>query len=322
MPAAVTAANLDLWKTSRTRAEIHGFVISLAQSVGGLSTDAAPPTCCAVGASVVRILDRLEEHISHFPPINQPMRYGNTAFRGWHAWVLAYLNGGALLLSEGVLRPDQSDVAPELALHVADSFGNPTRIDYGTGHELSWTCFLLSLFKLHRLSASVDSEPDDRAPTVLVVFKRYVELCRRLQTTYKLEPAGSRGVWGLDDYCLLPFLFGAAQYASWSGARPAPPPDAILSAERCATGAAENMLLDAVVFVRQVKGPGVHVHSPVLSDLARLPSWDRVLRRLAHMFAAEVLDRLPVVQHLRLGTVIAWPDDDAVGPKNVERPMV
>jgi len=52
---------------------------------------------------------------------------------------------------------------------------------------------------------------EDLPAAVLRVFGQYLHLCRKLQTTYWLEPAGSKGVWSLDDYQMLVFLFGSSQ---------------------------------------------------------------------------------------------------------------
>ena len=89
--------------------------------------------------------------------------------------------------------------------YLRDAFGNQTRIDYGTGHE---TCFVVWLFCLSKLELI---KQDDMAAVVLRVFTRYLTLMRKLQTVYMLEPAGSHGVWSLDDYQMLPFYWGASQ---------------------------------------------------------------------------------------------------------------
>lgn len=42
-------------------------------------------------------------------------------------------------------------------------------------------------------------------------FFRYLDICRKLQQTYRMEPAGSHGVWSLDDYQFVPFIWGSSQ---------------------------------------------------------------------------------------------------------------
>ena len=98
-------------------------------------------------------------------------------------------------------------VVPLIEPYWLTSFGSFVRMDYGTGHETSFALLLLCLALLR----FVAPEPRVERQLALVAFPRYMRLCWRLQDVYRLEPAGSHGVWGLDDYVFLSYLFGSAQ---------------------------------------------------------------------------------------------------------------
>lgn len=67
--------------------------------------------------------------------------------------------------------------------------------------------FMFFCWALQRLGFYKISEQEQM---VRQVFYKYVNIIRKVQIQYMLEPAGSHGVWGLDDYVFLPFLLGAS----------------------------------------------------------------------------------------------------------------
>lgn len=96
-------------------------------------------------------------------------------------------------------------VVKELTSYLLDAFGNTTRLDYGTGHEACALLFGVSLWKL----AEVADQEGWKKQHFATFFRAYLNITREVQTIYVLEPAGSHGVWGLDDYHCLNFWLGA-----------------------------------------------------------------------------------------------------------------
>ncbi|MEW5318084.1 MAG: hypothetical protein WDW38_009337 [Sanguina aurantia] len=203
-------------------------------------------------------------------------------------------------MSPALIRPVLSSAtaaaAPELAAYLCDSFGNPTRIDYGTGHE---TTFVGLLYCLARLGLLGDG---DRQALVLKVFADYVMLMRKVQTTYWLEPAGSHGVWGLDDYQFLPFMWGAAQLS----AHPMIKPKSIHSVDTMEAYAGEFLYLAAVQFVLKVKKGPLAETSPIIYDISTVPTWAKVYSGMMKMYAVEVMSKVPIMQHFLFGNLLSF----------------
>ena len=98
------------------------------------------------------LLHKLEKFIDEIPLDTGPRRFGNVSFRLWHETVekhitqllINYLPAIVLSFPHG---PERSAI-DELRAYFMGSFGSPQRLDYGTGHELSFLAFLGCIWKL------------------------------------------------------------------------------------------------------------------------------------------------------------------------------
>ncbi|PQQ14313.1 Phosphotyrosyl phosphatase activator PTPA [Prunus yedoensis var. nudiflora] len=177
-----------------------GFVAALSDSIRAKKISDPCHESTTI-ATIVSILQTLIQWVDEIPPTKQAARYGNVSFRSWHERLSQTSDSLMLQFLPEHLHASTIEIVP----YFTDSFGNPSRIDYGTGHETNFAAWLYCLARMGVI------KEEDYPAVVARVFVKYLDLMRKLQLVYCLEPAGSHGVWGLDDYHFLPFIFGSSQ---------------------------------------------------------------------------------------------------------------
>lgn len=95
------------------------------------------------------LLTKIESFVDEAPPDPGPRRFGNVSYRKWHALLQERLN---VLLQDGILGQTlnlgDGAAREEVSSYLLGAFGSEQRLDYGTGHELSFLAFLGCLWKL------------------------------------------------------------------------------------------------------------------------------------------------------------------------------
>lgn len=290
----ITENDMELWSTGQAHADILQFVDELATSVVGRTNDAE----CEVSQTTSGLLELLEEVLrviqKHPVADKASSRFGKVEFRDVYDEIS---DTSKRLMLQNIPQLDKNATL-ELSVYFNESWGNRTRIDYGSGHELNFLCFLLCLKKLHVI------QPADYTAIVLKVFNKYITVMRVLQREYWLEPAGSHGVWGLDDYHFLPFLFGAAQLSTHKHLRP----KSIHDRDLVEMFHEKFMYFECIHFINSIKTASLRWHSPMLDDISGVKTWSKVSGGMQKMYKAEVLAKLPIIQHFFFGSLLKAPE--------------
>ncbi|KAL4468599.1 hypothetical protein ABPG74_005102 [Tetrahymena malaccensis] len=286
-----TQEDVEIFKKSSTFQEYIIFVCEIQVSVKSKMISETKDN--GKFQKIVQYLQELEGLLEKHPPIQQPMRFGNKAFKDWHADMIKSTdNFLADYLPEHI-----KGAIVELRVYLQDSYGSNVRLDYGTGHEMAFAFFLLALKKLGLYDSS------DLEVLCRFVFYKYINLMRKIQVTYMLEPAGSHGVWGLDDYHFLPFLFGSNELVN---SQYVLDPSYIHKDDILKKYEKEYMYLHCIDFIKQQKKGPFFEHSPILNDISGAANWTKVAQGMVKMYQAEVLFKFPVVKHIFFGTILPF----------------
>lgn len=286
--------DVPFWESTIAYQVVFQTLHLLNDSIKKMSFDSTKIKITPKITTILEEIETLSKFVDEIPPVNmEKSRYGNASFRTWHKRMEDY----SLEMHKKILNENMYPYISEFHGYLMDSFGSPVRLDYGSGHELHFFCWIVLLVQTQTITA------EEYPAIILKVFKNYLFLCRKIQNVYRLEPAGSHGVWGIDDYQFLPFIFGSAQLVK----HPYLKPDSILDKSLVSLYENDNFYFNCVAYINKVKSKAPFFeHSPDLYNISAAESWEKINKGMFTKYHLECLDKFPIVQHFLFGKILCY----------------
>jgi len=285
---------MDKFNVSPAYKNIVDFLYSIQATIKGKKRSEIEKTTNECLLEFDNLYNKLEEIYKNNPPKEGEARYEDQVFKRYHTDLVKDYE---TIMNATILKSDKTpkNLILEIKSYFLDSFGNPYRLDYGTGHELNYLCFLFILYKADMYTS------DDFPYLALNIFFRYILFMRKLQNNYILEPAGARGVWGLDEYQFIPFIFGASQLVDNKEITP----KGILDDTVLELFKDEYIYLDCVDYIKTVKsGASFAEYAPILQSITNAKNWEKISKGLVKMYEDDVLKKVVIIQHFYFGSVL------------------
>lgn len=298
-----TPADMEFWQQSKAYVILSSYLYDVSAEIQGVRTTDPFPVSRSI-KRLLTIFDALDALIVANPPVptvlNDPKNSitdsGNRAFRKWSRC----MQRDIYQMVEKAVPTKKCQHINELGQYLSSSFGNSTKIEYGTTHELNFIFFVAGLFQ-----ARILNREEDLAASGLILFVRYLKLVRRLQVTYSMVPPANHGAYALDKFQFIPFIWGAAQLcydAPFS-------PRKMLDEAIVAKYKSSYLFVDCVGHIMMTNIGSFAGHSSQLWCLASLSQWPDIYRGLIFRYTEDIVVDFDLIQPMRFGPLMPFDMD-------------
>ncbi|KAL0223299.1 hypothetical protein P9112_002689 [Eukaryota sp. TZLM1-RC] len=277
-----------IWQQSSVYKDIISFISAMSSSVVGTKRSYIKETHISQHiSSIIDDLETIDDNVSVEAPSSG--RFGHKNFRTYISRITEQL---PTLVSSRI----ETSHPHELATYLMNSFGDFSRIDYGTGHELNFVFFLFALYKQSLIKTS------DLPSIALHTIQRYLHFCYHLQDKYRLEPAGSQGVYSFDDFHILGFVIGSFQMR---GNEDGLTPKSVADPQVRLLYSHDYLLLDCFQRTFSSKSNVDVSHLPVIHAFTEAVNWKKCANGMISFYKDHVLNQYPIVQHCLFGELVS-----------------